>query len=181
MKKISQWIKIIIELLAMVLAMVVTFQYLLLPIKVEGSSMYPTLSDQDIALVSMINLNKKNIKRFDVVVLNCEVLDKKIIKRVIGLPGETIVYKNDKLYINGEFYEENYLNKKYVKQAKKESHAEQFTNDFSITLKDNEFFVLGDNRLHSADSRTLGTFHFKDILGKRGLVLYPFNHMKWMD
>ena len=77
MKKISQWIKIIIELLAMVLAMVVTFQYLLLPIKVEGSSMYPTLSDQDIALVSMVNLNKKNIKRFDVVVLNCEVLDKK--------------------------------------------------------------------------------------------------------
>lgn len=173
--------KLIIEMIVIILSMTFVFHYVILPIKVEGESMYPTLHDNDTAMVSALNLDQNDIERFDIVVLQCDVLNKKIIKRVIGLPGETIVYKNDCLYINGIYYEENFLDQDYIKSAKEQYNATLFTNDFDIVLQDDEIFVLGDNRLKSADSRSLGVFHYQDILGKRGLVVFPFHNMKWME
>ena len=104
-------------------------------------------------------------------------MDKDIVKRVIGLPGDTLVYRDDKLYINGTYYDEKYLNKDYIAKAKIKYQTELFTNDFEITLNDDEIFVLGDNRLQSADSRTLGTFKYSDIIGKKGLVIFPLKNM----
>ena len=109
--------------------------------------------------------------------MKCEKLDKDIVKRVIGLPGDTLVYRDDKLYINETYYDEKYLNKDYIAKAKIKYQTELFTNDFEITLNDDEIFVLGDNRLQSADSRTLGTFKYSDIIGKKGLVIFPLKNM----
>ena len=76
-----------------------------------------------------------------------------LVKRLIGFPNEKVEYKDNKLYINDEYIEEDFLN-------------DTITNDFKIYLKDNEYYCLGDNRQHSADSRTYGAFSIQDIKAK---------------
>ena len=171
MSKKKEVIKFSLQLLAIVAVTTVTFTKIIIPVRVDGQSMYPTLHDEDIAIVNALSLERSDIKRFDIVVLKCEKLDKDIVKRVIGLPGDTLVY------INGTYYDEKYLNKDYIAKAKIKYQTELFTNDFEITLNDDEIFVLGDNRLQSADSRTLGTFKYSDIIGKKGLVIFPLKNM----
>ena len=102
-----------------------------------------------------------DIKRFDVVVVKNDADHDKIIKRVIGLPNENIIYRNNKLYINKELVETNIVFKN--------------TADFEYTTKSNEYFVLGDNRPDSKDSRYLGPFSKKKILGRVKIRLFPFN------
>ena len=106
-----------LQLLAIVAVTTVTFTKIIIPVRVDGQSMYPTLHDEDIAIVNALSLERSDIKRFDIVVLKCEKLDKDIVKRVIGLPGDTLVYRDDKLYINGTYYDEKYLNKDYIAKS----------------------------------------------------------------
>lgn len=176
----KKYLKFVLELVFIFLITFVTFHYILLPVTINGDSMYPTLQDGEIALMNAMHTNK-NIKRFEVVVVHSEYLDKLIIKRVIGLPGEKIVYKDDKLYINDKYYKEDFLDEKYVNKIKKEKGLTNFTDDFEIQLNDNELLVLGDNRIVSLDSRTLGPISYNDIKARNGIVFYPFNKMKWMD
>lgn len=174
-------VRFLLEMVALVVVTALIFTKIVIPVRVDGESMYPTLHDKDVAVVNALYLSKSDIKRFDIIVLKSEELDKDIIKRVIGLPGDTIVFKDDKLYINGTYYSEDYLDKEYVEEAKERYSATLFTNDFEITLADDEIFVMGDNRLRSADSRTLGTFEYSDIIGKKGLIIYPFSNMKFIS
>lgn len=180
MAKNKELIKFSLEMIAIVAITAVVFTKIVIPVRVDGESMYPTLHDKDTAIVNALYLSKSDIKRFDIVVLKCKKLDKDIVKRVIGLPGDTVVFKDDKLYINGTYYAEDYLDKKYIEESKERYSTSLFTNDFEITLKDDEIFVLGDNRLRSADSRTLGTFKYSDIIGKKGIIIYPFSNMKFI-
>ena len=172
-------IKDVIEFLIVCMGVTFVFRFAIMPIKVDGSSMYPTLQDHDYAFTSRIDLN--HIERFDIVTLNCKKLGNIIIKRVIGLPGEKIVYKDDQLYINDEKIEEAFLDISYIEQVKKDYNISCFTEDFEYTIGDDEIFVLGDNRLNSLDSRLLGCFKEKDILSKKGFVLFPFKNMKEVD
>ena len=94
MKYSKKTMMAILEFIVVCLAIVFVFKGIIMPIKVDGSSMYPTLHDGDLAFMSRLDLNSKQIKRFDIVTLDCKQLDNVIIKRVIGLPGEKIVYKN---------------------------------------------------------------------------------------
>lgn len=113
---------------------------------VSGESMEPTLSDGD-----TISINKDyTLDRFDVVVFKFN--DITYVKRVIGLPNETITYSDNKLYINDELIEDPY--------------NDGNTDDFSITLKDGEFYCLGDNRAISTDSRKLGRMLESYIIGE---------------
>ena len=129
------------------------------PINVNGSSMSNTLKDGDIMLLNKIGLRTKKLKRFDIVVVRTS--HSYIIKRIIGLPGETISYKNEKLYINGKAVEDKYnLNN---------------TGDFdAVKIGKNEYFVMGDNRNVSNDSRVIGPVEKKDIIGKTNFVIFPF-------
>ncbi len=181
MKFNKKVIMTIIEFIVICLVTSFVFKGVIMPVKVEGLSMYPTLMEDDLIFMSRLNINKKQIQRFDIVTIDCKQLGKVIIKRIIGLPGETIIYKNDCLYINGKYIKEGYLDKLYIKNVKKRYNTLYFTNDFEITIGQNEIFVLGDNRVNSLDSRELGCFKIKDILSKKGIVLFPFNHMKGMD
>lgn len=142
--------------------------------------MYPTLHDQDHALINVVGLKPDDIQRFDVVVIDWKENNEKIIKRVIGLPGDHIQFINDELYINGIYYEEDYLDRDYVAQAKLAAGVDQFTADFEYTVPAGQYFVLGDNRLNSTDSRTIGCFTFDDFIGKNGIVIYPFSDFKWI-
>ena len=123
-----------------------------------------TLHDHSIAMINATSIQEDNIQRFDIVVLNSQQLNEKIIKRVIGLPNETVKFMNDELYINGNHIEQDFLD-----------------DDFEVTLADGEYFVMGDNRLRSTDSRELGPFRLDDIVGMKGLVIYPFSDIQWID
>ena len=76
---------------------------------------------------------------------------------------------------------EKYLNKSHIKDVKSRYNISYFTDDFEISVGENEIFVLGDNRVNSLDSRELGCFKIEDVLSKKGIILFPFNHMKGMN
>ena len=172
--------------------------YLWTPVRVDGHSMDPTLADSEYLLV----INKLPIDRFDIVVAS-ETENgktKEIVKRVIGLPGETIEYKNDVLYINGKETDEPYL-KEYIQKFKEDKLqstysgkgfeengelfrqmsqiAEAFTVDkdgsatFTKKLLDDEYLLLGDDRIVSKDSRQVGAFKKEQIKGEAVLRLWP--------
>lgn len=172
--------------------------YLWTPVRVDGHSMDPTLADSEYLLV----INKLSIDRFDIVVAS-ETENgktKEIVKRVIGLPGETIEYKNDVLYINGKETDEPYL-KDYIQKFKEDKLqstysgkgfeengelfrqmaqiAEAFTVDrdgsatFTKKLLDDEYLLLGDDRIVSKDSRQVGAFKKEQIKGEAVLRLWP--------
>ena len=159
MKQIKKWLKenLLFTILLLIIIIIRIFFYS--PIRVNGSSMYPTLQDKEFMILNKIGL-QKGINRFDIVVVESN--GKYIIKRVIGLPGESVMYNDNKLYINGKVVEDNYS----------KSETENFEN---VILKDNEYFVMGDNREVSKDSRVIGPVNIKNIKGKTNLVIFPFN------
>ena len=110
----------------------------------------------------LLNKYDTSYKRFDIVVVNKIVEGDNLIKRIIGLPGETIRYKGNRLYINDEIIEDKYAS----------GETENFQ---EITLGDDEYFLMGDNRLISKDSRVLGVIKKQEIEGTVGIILYPFN------
>lgn len=137
--------------------------FIVTPAIVDGSSMNNTLLDGQVVLIDKLSYVFWNINRFDIVVVENKQDNDKIIKRVIGLPNETIEYKNNVLYINGK---------------KSDIRREfEFTEDFIIETKDNEYFVLGDNRDISKDSRILGNFTKEEIVGKVNIRIYPLNRI----
>lgn len=133
------------------------------PIKVNGTSMEPNLKNGDIMILNEIGYRLNGVKRFDIVVINTD--GEKIIKRIIGLPGERIEYRNDKLYVNDEEVIENF------------AHGD--TKDFTLIeeIPKDYYFVMGDNRGNSKDSRVIGPIHKSKIVGKTNLIIFPFNRI----
>lgn len=161
MGKITKWLKENIVFLIILTAIIITRIFFFSPIRVNGMSMHPTLQDKEFMILNKISL-KQGINRFDIVVVQEN--NKYIIKRVIGLPGESVMYKDNKLYINGKVIEDNY--------------SKTTTNDFdNVVLGENEYFVMGDNRAVSSDSRIIGPVNIKNIKGKTNLIIFPFNKM----
>ena len=159
MEKLTKWLKENIVFLIILTAIIITRIFFFSPIRVNGTSMYPTLQDKEFMILNKISL-KQGINRFDIVVVQEN--NKYIIKRVIGLPGESVMYKDNKLYINGKTVEDNY--------------SKTTTNDFdNVVLGENEYFVMGDNRAVSSDSRIIGPVNIKNIKGKTNLIIFPFN------
>lgn len=157
------WLRLVIICMA-ILYIVPTF--MLRPLRIQGPSMSPTLEDGSPILTNVGAYLLFGVDRFDVVALKVEETGDQWIKRIIGLPNETIEVKNGKLYINGEYMEEPFLSEGVI------------TNDFSaITLGEDEYFVMGDNRMNSMDSRVHGPFPKSAILGKYAYVYYPWD--KW--
>lgn len=139
---------------------------------VNGSSMYPTLEDGDQLIVEKFSYRFRRPKRFDIIVFNEMEAGKKepvhYIKRIIGLPGETVQIIDGKVYIDGEELEESYGY--YSNQEKMEGY------DVSepMVIGEDEYFVLGDNRNDSLDSRKIGCKKKQDIIGRAVFRIYPF-------
>jgi signal peptidase I len=168
-----EWTKAL--LIAVILAAVIRY-FLFAPIVVDGLSMMPTLKDQDRMIVNKFSYNIGEPKRFDIIVFHAPE-QKDYIKRVIGLPGDTIEYKDDTLYVNGKAYKEPYLDK-YKKQVADGPLTDPFTLEEKIgrkTVPEGELFVMGDNRRFSKDSRHIGTIAFDKIIGKTSVVYWPLN------
>lgn len=144
--------------IGIVIVVVLIRSFLFTPAIVNGSSMEPTLNDKELVIVNKIGLKTGGLKRFDIVTAKYE--SDTLIKRVIGLPNETVEYIDNELYINGK---------------KVTSDLDfQYTHDFKLVTKDDEYILLGDNRNISKDSRVIGAFNIKNIKGKVGFVLFPF-------
>ena len=145
--------------------------YIFLPVQVKGTSMYPTLEDKALGISNKIGFTLNGLKRFDIVIIHMDDNNNYLVKRIIGLPGETISYKEDKLYINGEYVEEPFFDESY-----RSSSSHPFTNDFEeITLGENEYYCLGDNRPSSRDSRYYGPFLKEQLSSKGVFIFYPFS------
>ncbi len=160
-------------LISLIVVFLIT-TYIARPVSVEGSSMYPTLHDDDISFSSLMNLSTSGIERFDIVVVNLEEDNKFIVKRVIGLPNETVEFKDEILYIDGEPINEPFLETYY---AISEKNSGTFTSDVEkTTLGEDEYYLMGDNRSNSLDSRKYGAFKLSDITSKHMFVIYPFEN-----
>lgn len=152
------------------------------PVQVKGSSMYPTLKSGDVMLLYKLTKNVKGIDRFDIVVIKTD--SGKLIKRVIGLPGETIKYevveKDDKrklatLYVDGKKIKEEFITEEAVGDTCNGDW--QVCSENGFTIPKGEYFVMGDNRVNSKDSRMIGTIPNEDILGTTEVILFPLNRI----
>jgi len=163
-EKVKKIIKELLPYVIIILVVVLIRTFIITPVTVDGVSMNETLADKDIMILN--KLGKNNINRYDVVVIKRN--KDKLIKRVLGLPGEKIKCVSGIIYINNEEIENK--------------HAYGKTADFKeYVLSDDEYFVLGDNRENSLDSRSFGPVKKENILGTTSLIIFPFNHIKTLQ
>ena len=142
------------------------------PFTVSGASMYPTLHNGDRMTLSKIG----DINRFDVVVLKAPDENVEYIKRVIGMPGDTLELKQGVLYINGKKIEQPFINTEALQKQT------VFIDDFTLQsltgetkIPEGKYFVMGDNRGVSRDSRMIGLIDRKAIEGKAVFTIWPMN------
>lgn len=178
-QNIVEWFWLIVKytLAGLSIALIIR-GFFLIPVPVEGISMQNTLTQGDFVLMEKFS----DIERFDVIVF--QMADgTTYIKRVIGMPGDTVSYRNDQLYINEEVVEETFLEENLA-------HDEEripFTNDFEFEelmgvkkLGTGSYFVLGDNRRMSKDSRSFGAISEENIIGKARIVYYPLKRVHFV-
>ena len=161
-KSIISWTATI--LICLIVAKLFT-TFVIRSVEVDGYSMSTTLMDGDKALTDALFYKMGKINRFDIVIVKKEkgvLKGEELVKRVVGLPGETIEYKDGILYINDQVIEENFINEE-VKSVTPRVYRQ--------TLKDDQYFVLGDNRGNSLDSSEFGPINKKEITGK-GLLRF---------
>lgn len=162
----NKQIKEILPYIIIIIIVVLIRSFIITPIIVSGDSMKPNLHNKEILLERKIGYNSTSIKRFDIVVIKND--NEEIIKRIIGMPGEHISYKNNKLYVNDKLMGTNFNYRD--------------TNDFNLeeicsctSIPEGKYLVLGDNRPISKDSRIIGLVDEKDILGKAVYRIWPIS------
>lgn len=156
------------------LAIIVPIRYYLVqPFFVKGASMEQTFHDGDYLLIDEISYRLGTPSRGDVIIFRYpENPSQFFIKRIVGLPGETVEIKSNKVTVfNGEFPTGLTLKEDYL------SSSQRTDGNISVQLKDNEFYVLGDNRLQSSDSRRWGVLDKKFITGRAFLRLWPLTNI----
>jgi signal peptidase I len=170
------WIKAIG--IALILAIIIK-KFLIEQYVVYGESMMPTIQDGNRLIVNKIGYELSSPERFDLIVFKANP-EEDYIKRVIGVPGDHIAYKDDKLYINNKLIEEPYL-----EEFKRFAANRTITGNFTLEeitghkiVPEGKIFVLGDNRLHSIDSRHIGFIDVKDIVGEANIRYWPVDKMK---
>ena len=155
-------VKTVMSYVILIFIVILIRTFLFTPIKVNGTSMNPTLEHKDTMILNKIGMKINDVKRFQIVVIKTS--DSYLIKRVIGLPGETIEYKDGKLYINDK--------------KVKDPYYKNNTLDFDkVKIGKNEYFVMGDNRANSIDSRIIGTIPESDIMGTTKLIIFPIKNI----
>ena len=160
----------------------VVYLFFMQPHQVSGLSMFPYLHNSDYVLTDKVSYRVGTPQRGDIVVFHappaahcpagtgCD-----FIKRVMGLPGETIEVKDNGIFVNGTKLDEPYL------PEGTQTMANAFTSGRSVTLGIDEYFVVGDNRTNSSDSRSWGPIPSKNIVGRAFFRYWPFNDVKLLQ
>lgn len=154
-EKIIKNLKELIPYILILIIVLIIRTFIATPIKVNGSSMYDTLDGSEFMILNKLG----KVERYDIVVVDTP--SDELIKRIYGLPGEKISIENNAIYINDKKIEDIY------------AYGE--TSDYdAIVLASDEYFILGDNRVVSLDSRTIGPVKKSQIKGTTDFVLFPF-------
>lgn len=165
-------IKEILEVVVIAVVTVFLIRYFLIqPFLVSGASMEPSFSDGNYLLIDEITYRFRGPERGEVIVFRYPKDPSTFfIKRIIGLPGEKVVFKNGNVYINNIRLEEDYL-----------SDTLRSSDNLSVTLGGGQYFVLGDNRSHSFDSRSWGPISKKHIIGVARLRILPLSDVDYFS
>ena len=164
---IKEWVPYI----AIIVIVILVRTYIVTPVIVRGDSMYNTLEDGEVLFLSKISYRLDDIKRFDIVVVE-DIDNDLIIKRVIGIPGDSIEYKEGILYINDKEVTEEYTDF-VMEDFDVDSICDLTDLECNGIIPDNYYLVLGDNRKVSADSRVKGLIKEEQILGKAIFRIWP--------
>lgn len=148
--------------------------FIIQPFIVDGLSMEPNFHDKNYLITEKVSYKLANPQRGDVVIFNPpDAPNVNYIKRIIGLPGETVEVNNGEIYINSSKLIEPYL----ADGTKSQTVGGKA---MKVVLKENEYFVMGDNRDHSRDSREIGPVPKSNIISKTWLVLFPLDNIKFV-
>ena len=158
--------KEVLSYVVIIVVVILIRTFIATPVIVSGDSMIPNLKDNQILILSKLT---KKYERFDIVVVRHKVIDQNenLVKRIIGLPGEDVEYKDNKLYINDKVVDEKFIDCE--------------TADFNLAslgyleIPEGYYFIMGDNRGDSLDSPELGLIPIEEIEGKIVFSLFPFN------
>ena len=161
--EIMSWVKEIV--IAIIIAWLIT-TFLFSHIMIPTPSMDPTIVPKDHLMINKIPMYYRDPARTEIVVFHGE--DKELIKRVVGIPGDILEIKDGSVYINGEKLKEDYLVEGVRTEVPRNSDIE-----YPFEIPDGRYFVMGDNRGNSKDSRYIGTVLRKDIYAIAGLRIWP--------
>ena len=165
-ERMKKWVKTLIEYGSVILVVVLLRSFIITPALVDGDSMETTLSNRNVILLNKFDYRFNKVRRFDIVVVKFG--ERKLVKRVIGLPGEHVEYRDNNLYIDGFLVEENFSHDKSTADFRLETLG-------YITIPGDKYFVVGDNRNNSTDSRTVGLIDKKQVMGSVSFRLFPLN------
>jgi signal peptidase I len=173
---ILDFLQDIVVTLVMALALFLTVYFFLFrPFQVDGSSMFPNYLNGEYLLTNIISLRVSEPHRGDVIVFNAPPdPGKYYIKRLIGLPGDSIVLKDGDVYLNGKLLNES----AYLKPSVKTYGLAYFKDNQEIKVPTSDYFVLGDNREESSDSREWGFVPKDQVIGISFFVYWPLNEAK---
>ena len=170
-----------IPYLIIIFFVIIIRTFIATPVRVDGTSMNPTLKDGDVMVLYKLVKHTRGLKRFDIVVVNTG--KTRLIKRIVGLPGERIKYEITpdengnqvgRLLINGEVVEENFIKENYKSQTCNNNW--NICNE-ELTIPMDKYFVMGDNRGNSMDSRVIGPVSRDEITGTTKLTIFPFTRL----
>lgn len=170
LKKLGAFFLDILEVVVFAIA-IFLFIYLLVlqPHKIKGDSMQPNFPDGEFLLTDKLSYRFGQPKRGDIIVFEAPVAQgEEYIKRIIGLPGEKVSIKEGNVYINGKRLEESYLRSTVYTQG-----GTFLADNQDYTVKAGEFFVMGDNRIASSDSRSWGAVRKEKITGRAWIIYWP--------
>lgn len=156
---------------------VVIYAFLFRPYQVNGRSMDPTFQDGEYVLTNLLETRFGKLERGDIVVFNAPVDEEKdYIKRIIGIPGDKIKLLDGNVIVNGQQVNQTFL------PSDVRTNSGNFLGDGEETIvPENHFFVMGDNRNYSSDSREWGFVSKEELIGKSFLVYFPLNHLRVVE
>ena len=152
---------------------VVLYLFVMTPHEVVGNSMHPTYKNGEYLMANKISYKLHKPERGDVIIFKYSDTQD-FIKRIIGLPGDTVMLKDGKIYINGVILNES----DYLSESIYTNGQDYLKEGQSITVPEGEYFVCGDNRNHSSDSRAFGSVKLQNIKGKAWIVYFPFSQFR---
>ncbi|MTT30448.1 signal peptidase I [Terrilactibacillus sp. BCM23-1] len=173
-KEAFEWIKALG--IAVIIAVLVR-SFIFTNYVVEGKSMMPNLQDGNRLIVNKLDYEISKPNRFDIVIFHATKTED-YVKRVIGLPGDKIAYRNDVLYVNGKAMKEPYL--KRYKENIQGDLTYDFPNNGTITVPKNTIWVMGDNRQNSIDSRVFGPVKLNKVVGKVNVRYWPMSKFSFL-